>query len=138
MRINYFFKAIFLILFIGFINNSFVNAQENKLYTKADKGPYYIGGKPALEKFLKTNLKYPDEALTAKKTGVVEVSFIIETSGAITNIQISQGIGYGCDEEAKRLIRKMPKWLPGSVGGKTVRILQKISIKFPLDENDVK
>ncbi|NTW33867.1 MAG: energy transducer TonB, partial [Bacteroidetes bacterium] len=105
----------------------------NKVYAKADKGPYYMGGKPAFDKFLKANLKYPAEALAIKKTGVVVVSFIVEKIGGITNIEVIQGIGYGCDEEAIRLVRKMPKWIPGTVEGKTIRVIHKVSINFPLE-----
>ncbi|NTW34448.1 MAG: hypothetical protein HGB12_17815, partial [Bacteroidetes bacterium] len=77
MKTRNFSKITFIILFIGFINFSFVKAQDNKVYAKADKGPYYMGGKPAFDKFLKANLKYPAEALAIKKTGVVVVSFIV-------------------------------------------------------------
>ena len=133
MKTQNFSKITFLFLLIGFININLVKAQENKVYVKADKGPYYLGGTPALKKFFKNNLKYPAEALAAKKTGVVEVSFIIENTGVITNIEVTQEIGYGCDEEAARVVRKMPKWAPGTVNGKAVRVLHKISINFPFE-----
>jgi protein TonB len=106
-------------------------AQESKIYTTSDTKPIYPGGKLALAKFLKDNVKYPEEAKAANKKGTVVVSFIVEKSGALTGLEVINGIGKGCDVEALRIVRKMPKWIPGLVGGKPVRALHKLSIAFP-------
>ena len=119
---------IFLIISFYGLQTSF--AQE-KVFSTPDKKAMYPGGKLALAKFLKDNVKYPAEAKTAKTKGTVIVSFIVEKSGALTNIEVAYGIGKGCDAEALRVVRKMPKWYPGSVGGKPVRVLYKLTIKFP-------
>jgi len=107
------------------------HAQENKIYTTPDKQPMYPGGQAAMLKFIKENIKYPALADTNNVTGTVTVSFIIEKTGGISGVEVAKGIGSGCDEEAMRVVRKMPKWYAGSVAGKPVRVLYKITFKFP-------
>ena len=111
------------------IKNS--SAQDEKVYKTATVMPSYPGGKDALAKFLKANVKYPTTASTAKITGTVTISFIIEKTGGLTNLDVANSIGYGCDEEGLRVVRKMPKWNPGTIAGKPVRVAYKVLIKFP-------
>lgn len=106
-------------------------AQEGKVYTTATVMPSYPGGKDALAKFLKTNVKYPAAADSAKIKGSITVSFIVEKTGALTSLDVTNTIGHGCDEEGLRVVRKMPKWNPGTIGGKPVRVAYKLVIKFP-------
>lgn len=75
------------------------------------KNPIYPGGKKALEEFVKSNLKYPEEAMNNKVEGTVTVEYDVDVFGNVISTRIKHGIGYGCDEEAKRLIHllKYPK-----------------------------
>jgi len=126
---NVFLKITF-ILSLSFIAFSTSFAQD-KVYTNPEKAALYPGGIQALNKFIKTNLKYPDEAKSANIKGTVEVSFVIEKTGGLSSIQVTKGLGHGCDEEALRIVRKLPKWFPASVGGQDVRSTYKLIIKFP-------
>jgi periplasmic protein TonB len=124
-------SIILLACFLNITGIAVSHAQDNKIFTTPDKQPMYPGGKDALLKFIKDNLKYPALADSNKVAGSVTISFVIEKTGGITELEVTKGIGSGCDEEAMRIIRKMPKWYPGSVAGKPVRVLYKITIKFP-------
>ena len=66
--------------------------------------PDYPGGKKALDEFIRTNLKYPEEAIRNNIQGSVAVDFDIDIFGDVSNARIKHGIGYGCDEEAIRLV----------------------------------
>lgn len=68
------------------------------------KLPEYRGGQQALKQFITDNLKYPEEALKHKIEGEVEVAYDVDGLGRVKNIRILSGLGYGCDEEVKRLI----------------------------------
>ena len=127
---NYrYLKCVIILLFVIFgISTSY---SQDKVYTNPDKVALYPGGSKALTKFIKDNLKYPEEAKKANINGVVEVSFIIEKTGGITSINITKGLGHGCDEEACRIVRNLLKWYPASVAGQPVRSTYKLSIKFP-------
>ena len=67
--------------------------------------PVFAGGKKALEIFIKSELRYPEEALNNKLEGVVKVGYDVDVFGKVSNVHIIKGIGYGCDEEAIRLVK---------------------------------
>ena len=69
--------------------------------------PYYSGGPKALSKFIKKNLKYPDEALQEKIEGVVLLRIDISHKGVVTGSKVKMSLGYGCDEEAQRIVSLM-------------------------------
>jgi protein TonB len=130
MKTNLFIRICFVVLLVGIYGLQAAIAQD-KVYTKPDVMPVYSGGKAALAKFLKDNVKYPEEAKAANTKGTVTVSFIVEKSGGITGVEVVSGIGHGCDAEAMRVVRKMKYWFPGSVGGKPVRVMYKLPVAFP-------
>jgi len=66
--------------------------------------------------------------------GVVFVSFVIEPDGSVTNIQIENGLGDGCNEEVLRVIRLMPKWNPGKHNGKAVRTKYYLPVRLSITE----
>jgi periplasmic protein TonB len=134
MKATTLLRISFIVIVMAFVGSHCAIAQDNSICTDPDIKPLYPGGGAALAKYLKENVKYPLEADSVDYTGTVCVSFIIEKSGGLTSIEISKGIGKGCDEEALRVVRKMPKWLAGSKGGKTVRVAYKLYVKFPQPE----
>ena len=64
--------------------------------------------------------------------GTVYVNFVVEPDGSISNISVGRGIGGGCDEEAVRVVKMMPKWKPGRQRGKAVRVSFNLPIHFKL------
>jgi TonB family protein len=103
---------------------------DGKLHPPADIQPTFPGGKKALASYLTINQKYPESARQYDISGEVEVSFYVELDGSITGIDITEGLGYGCDDEAIRLVSKMPKWIPGKVMGTTKRMIVNMRIQF--------
>jgi TonB family protein len=83
------------------------------------KVPEYPGGKEALRKYIMDNLVYPEEALTQRIEGIVHLIADINDNGFIENVKIEKGIGYGCDEEAVRLVKSIHF---GSVKNKGIRL----------------
>ena len=97
-----------------------------------DTPPSPVGGFEAWSRHLSENLTYPTSARMKGIQGTVLVSFIVNTDGTIEGIELVQGIGGGCDEEAIRIIKSSPSWTPGMVKGKAVRTRMKIPIGFRL------
>ena len=91
----------------------------------------YPGGKNAIQEFIKKNLSYPKEALNHQIEGDVIVKYKVNSLGNIINTSVIKGIGYGCDQEAIRIVKKLkyPKHI-----NKKVRVTtsKKITIKFRL------
>ena len=79
---------------------------------------------------VRTNLKYPEEAIKNNVQGQVVVEFVIDPKGNVTNTKVLQGIGHGCDEEALRVVSAMPAWIPGKQSGKPVAVKMKLPVLF--------
>ena len=111
------------------------SAKDNQtdVYKVVDEQPSFPGGEKARITFLVDNIKYPAQAMKDNIQGKVFVSFDVETDGSLTNVSILRGIGGGCDEEAVRVIKLMPKWSPGKIKGVAVNTRFNLPIKFILD-----
>lgn len=103
-----------------------------EVFEKVDVAPVYEGGEKAMKAFIADQLNYPVKALNAQVSGTVIVSFIINNDGSVTNINVDKSVGYGCDEEAKRLVKIMPLWQPGKIKGKPVNVKYTLPVKFEL------
>lgn len=94
-------------------------------YEDAEVKPQFPGGHSEFMKFIGNNFKTPEvEGLS----GIVKISFVVETTGKITDIKILKDIGSGTGEEAKRVISKSPNWSPGEQDGKPVRVTFQLPI----------
>ena len=103
---------------------------ETGLATTIDVYPRFPGGDEARLYYLRQHTRYPEPALKEKIQGVVVVVFIIETDGSLSNIEVSNRIGGGCDDEAVRVTRGMPRWEPGKRNGRAVRVMVRMPIVF--------
>ena len=93
----------------------------------------FPGGDSERMKFLQKNMRYPQMARESNIEGTVFLSFLVEKDGTITQVKVMRGIGGGCDEEAVRVLKSMPKWSPGKQRGRPVRLKMTMPIKFRLD-----
>jgi len=103
-------------------------------FIHVEQQPEFRGGMEAFRKFLEKNLKYPSRASGAGVQGRVFVQFSVMADGTIANVEVVKGIGFGCDEEAARVVKLMPPWAPGKQGGKPVRVRFTLPIQFSLAE----
>ncbi len=93
--------------------------------------PEYPGGKEAFKAYIKSNLKYPEEALRQKVEGIVHLKAEIDDNGHVGDVVVEKGLGAGCDEEAVRLIKNIRF---GGVKNRGVRVKnrKKFRIEFKL------
>ncbi|CAN1578175.1 TonB, C-terminal [Spirosomataceae bacterium] len=96
------------------------------IFIGVDKRPEYIGGQKEMYKFLSENI---NEAVATKK-GMVNLRFVIEKDGSIGDVEILRSLCPTCDEEAKRVIKLMPKWKPGQVNYRNARCYYHMPIVF--------
>jgi len=103
-------------------------------YKQTTKVPVPIFSKKDItfQSFMKENFNYPEMAFKQNITGIVNVNFIVEPYGLISNVYTDNRLGAGCTEEAIRLV-KLIRWMPGIVNGKAVRVSMNLSITFSLD-----
>ncbi|GLU54433.1 energy transducer TonB [Dyadobacter frigoris] len=106
---------------------------KEETFVAVEQAPAYFGGNAAMAEFLRKNLKYPVQASRANIQGRVFVSFIVGSDGKIEDVKTLKGIGFGCDEEAERVIRLMPKWKAGRQSGTPVRVKFNLPVVFQME-----
>jgi periplasmic protein TonB len=105
------------------------------VYEMTEVRPSYPGGQSALEDYITNHIEYPQTAVDDNKEGTVNVQFIVDENGNVSNAKvIGNKVGDGLDEEAVRVISKMPKWEPGKVKGKTVKTRLTLPVTYKLEE----
>lgn len=110
-----------------------VVAQKNQqVFDVVEQMPEYPGGIQALFEYLMQNVKYPEDAEKQKVEGRVIATFVVETDGSISNIEVVRPVFPSLDAEAIRVLSGMPKWKPGLQNGKEVRVKYTVPINFNL------
>jgi len=107
-----------------------------KTYLMVEKNPQFAGGLDAFYKFLGKNIRYPVTARRKNIQGRVVISFVVEADGTLSDFSVLRSVGDGIDEEAMRVIKLSPKWLPGMKNGKAVRVKYAVPISFTMTNDD--
>ena len=95
--------------------------------------PEFQGGISNLYKYLQSNVRYPQASKSSGIEGRVVVNFVVEKDGTISNARVVVSVNNELDAEALRVVNKMPKWIPGLIDGKIVRVGFTLPIKFSLN-----
>jgi TonB family protein len=90
-------------------------------------------GSSAMMKWISKNVNYPQTSIEMNEQGRVFLSFVVEKDGSLSNIAIERGVSLDLDREAKRVVRKMPNWIPGEASGRKVRARCRLPINFQLN-----
>ncbi|MEY2922090.1 MAG: Protein TonB [Bacteroidota bacterium] len=101
-----------------------INEQdENLIYNVAgiEVKPEFPGGNNKLASYISNNFVYSDEMKEAELKGKVFATFVVERDGFLTDIKIIRGLGYGTEEAVLRILKRMPRWMPGEQNSKKVR-----------------
>lgn len=109
--------------------------KDDSVYIFLDKIPEFPGGSAGISTYIRETLKYPVKALEDTAMGRVDVKFIVEKDGSVSNVEIVKSVHPSLDEEAIRIIKMMPHWTPGEMCGKPKRVSFRIPITFRL-QND--
>lgn len=102
------------------------------IYTVVEETPEFKGGMDALFKYIGGSMSYPKKAADEKAEGTVYVEFVVETNGKVTSPKIAKGFHPLLDEEALRVVKGSPDWIPGKQNGAAVRVKMVLPIKFKL------
>lgn len=114
-------------------NQQAKETEETKSSQVVEEMPMFPGGEKALVAYLKENLKYPSVPAENGVQGRVIVLFKVEVDGSLTDVRIGRSVDPWIDREALRLVKAMPKWIPGKQDGKPVPVNFQVSIVFSLN-----
>lgn len=102
-------------------------------FTNVEQMPTFMGGEKELMAFISKNLKYPVSAQENGIQGRVSIRFVVTATGDISDVKILRGIDPACDKEAVRVVKSMPKWIPGKQNGRNVAVYFTLPIIFTLN-----
>lgn len=108
--------------------------KEAEIFTVVENQPEFPGGQSAMMKYLNDNIKYPVIAQENGIQGRVICNFVVERDGSITDVQVVRGQDPSLDKEAVRVIKSMPKWIPGKQRGQPVRVRFTLPVVFRLQQ----
>ncbi len=85
-----------------------------------------------LLQFIYDNIEYPEEAKDAGVEGMVVVRFVVNKDGSLSDIEVVRDIGAGCGDAVVRVVKQMPRWIPGKQQGQPVRVQYMLPVRFSL------
>ena len=106
--------------------------EETKVFDVVEQMPSFKGGDAALMEWLNKNIKYPVVAEENGIQGRVVATFVVERDGSITDVKIVKSVDPSLDKEAVRVLKAMPKWIPGRQNGQPVRVKYTVPVTFRL------
>jgi|MucameStandDraft_1065616.scaffolds.fasta_scaffold46219_1 protein TonB len=111
-----------------------VKVEPEKIFDAVEQMPTFPGGDAALYKFIGDNLVYPAQAAEEGVSGRVTIRFVVERDGTVSQVTVARGKHPALDKEAKRVVSKLPKFIPGKQNGQTVRVFYTLPINFKLQQ----
>lgn len=103
-----------------------------EIHSYVEVPPQFPGGDAELMKWLQANLNYPTRAQEQGIQGRVVLRFVVGPDGSVGQIEIQKTLDPTCDQEAVRVVKKMPNWLPGKQNGRPVYVYFTLPIQFKL------
>ncbi len=106
--------------------------EPEKIFTAVEQRAEFPGGESALYSWLQKNLRYPERAQQNDIQGRVIVRFVVNKDGSIEQVTVAKGVDKDLDQEAIRVVKRMPKWQPGKNNGQAVRSYFTLPVTFKL------
>ncbi len=106
--------------------------EETRVFDVVEQMPSYPGGSGALMEYLSKNIKYPPVAEENGVQGRVILQFVVERDGSITDVKVLKSVDPSLDKEAIRVVKSMPRWIPGKQNGQAVRVKFTLPVTFRL------
>jgi len=115
--------------------NISIVAEENteEIHEFVEQPPSFPGGDAALMEYLGKSINYPTVAQENGVQGKVSCSFVVGKDGSIQDVKVERGVDASLDKEAARVIKSMPKWIPGRQGGNAVKVKFYLPVVFKLN-----
>jgi len=135
------FNKFIILSLVGLMLSSFSNQYQGVSQKPKSEKPYMIvgqmprfpGGKAAMQRYISDHMSYPFDALKHNVQGKVNVEFVVDKDGTLTEIRtMGKKLGYGLEEQAIKIFQGMPKWIPGKQDGIAVPVYMMIPILFTI------
>lgn len=108
--------------------------EPEKPFQSVEQMPQFPGGDAELLKYVSSNLRYPTIAAENGIEGLVVVRFVVNKDGVVSDAEVLRSLDPSCDKEAIRVVRSMPKWVPGKQNGRNVAVYYTLPVRFQLQK----
>ncbi len=108
--------------------------EENKVFTSVEQMPQFPGGDAALMKYIASHMQYPAMAQEQGIQGKCIVQFVVTKTGNVGEVKVVRSLSPDCDNEAKRVVRGLPKFTPGKQNGQPVNVWYTLPVTFKLQQ----
>jgi TonB family protein len=116
---------------------TYKDSEGNLVYNKAEEDPSFNGGDTAMKEFLHDNVKFPKDAASEGLEGTVFIDFVVTSNGNVRDVTVmnisDEKVDQRFIDEAVRVVKSMPRWLPGRQHGTAVNVSFSIPISFQLE-----
>ena len=112
------------------------SSRHEEVFIAVEQMPQFRGGETALMKYLQENIIYPEQAVKDSIQGRVVVQFLVDITGEVGEVKIVRSVREDLDEEVVRLVKTLPKFSPGRICGKAVRVWYTLPVTFKLQGVD--
>jgi len=112
-----------------------VEEQKPQIFSHVEVMPQFPGGETALIKWLSENISYPAIAAEQGIQGRVTLRFVVKPDGSVADVEVQKSLDPSCDKEAVRVVKKMPKWIPGKQNGNPVYVYYSLPVVFRLQNS---
>lgn len=106
--------------------------EEERIFEVVEVSPSFPGGQDAMYKFLNDNINYPTIAQENGVQGRVVLQFVVGRNGEITDVKVMKSVDPSLDREAVRVVKSMPRWMPGKQNGQAVKARFTLPVQFRL------
>ena len=110
-----------------------VHGENNHVFINVDPVPVFPGGQTELMKFINENLRYPAAAIENGIQGRVMVQFVVTKDGSVDDVTVLHGVDSALDQEAIRVCKTLPKFIPGKQNGQPVNVWFTLPVTFRLE-----
>ena len=130
-------KSTFAIVEFNDQTSKFAEAlrSDDNIFTIVEEVASFPGGIEKLMEHLQNNMKYPEDARKAGKSGTVYIQFVVNEDGGLSDFKIIKGVGTSVDAEALRAVKTLPAWTPGKQNGVAIRQRYVLPISFNMAYN---
>ena len=106
--------------------------KKEQIFSHVEVMPSFPGGDAAMMKWLNENMQYPVIAQEQGIQGRVIIRFVVGPDGTVSNAEVQRALDPSCDKEALRVVKKMPRWIPGKQNGQAVSVYYTLPVLFKL------
>ncbi len=108
--------------------------KKEEIFTAVEQMPQFPGGDAELYKWISSHIKYPTMAAENNIQGRVTVRFVVKEDGSIGRVEVLRGKDPDLDKEAQRVVKTLPKFIPGKMNGRAVQVWYTLPINFKLQQ----